>query len=144
MHSRHERESTDSIPQEERFLADGATGLTLGRREGFFGPADSASMASPAEYKMRFRARVATAGQFAVLLKELGDKACLGLFSAADHLGMGHVSGVPPYIYMHKLPALGAKNLTRMGKDQRVHAGPKPRTSSFDGPWRPSPLSEAR
>lgn len=96
--------------KKERFLADGATGLTLGRREEFFSLWRSASMASPAEYKMRFRARVATAGQFAVLLKELGDKACLGLFAAADHLGMGHVSGVPPYIYMHKLPALGAKN----------------------------------
>ncbi|MGY0799080.1 hypothetical protein ACW7G0_08530 [Lysobacter sp. A286] len=29
---------------------------------------------------------------------------CLGLFAAADALGVGHVSGVPPYIYARKLP----------------------------------------
>lgn len=95
--------------KKERFLVDGSAGLTLGRREDFFNLWRSASIASPAEYRMRFRARVATKDQLGFLLKELGDKACLGLFSAADHLGMGHVSGVPPYIYMERLPVLEAQ-----------------------------------
>lgn len=30
-------------------------------------------------------------------------EACIGLFSAADLLGVGHVSGVPPYVYVRKL-----------------------------------------
>lgn len=95
--------------KKERFLTEGRNGLTLGRREEFFNLWRSASMASPAEYRMRFRARVATKDQLGFLLTELGDKACLGLFSAADHLGMGHVSGVPPYIYMERLPVLEAQ-----------------------------------
>lgn len=95
--------------KKERFLVDGSAGITLGRREDFFNLWRSASMASPAENSMRFRARVAMKDQLASLLSALGDKACLGLFSAADHLGMGHVSGVPPYIYMHRLPVLEAQ-----------------------------------
>lgn len=95
--------------KKERFLTEGRTGLTLGRREEFFNLWRSASMASPAEYSMRFRARVAMKDQLATLLRKLGDKACLGLFSAADQLGMGHVSGVPPYIYMQKLPGILAQ-----------------------------------
>lgn len=95
--------------KKERYLVDGRTGVTLGRREEFFNLWRSASMASPAEYSMRFRARVAMKDQLASLLRALGGKACLGLFSAADHLGMGHVSGVPPYIYMHRLPVLEAQ-----------------------------------
>ncbi|RUP27495.1 MAG: hypothetical protein EKK45_14210 [Curvibacter sp.] len=93
----------------EHYLVNGRTGITLGRREEFFSLWRSASMASPAEYSMRFLARVAMKDQLASLLRTLGDKACLGLFSAADHLGMGHVGGVPPYIYMHKLPQLEAQ-----------------------------------
>lgn len=93
----------------ERYLIDGNSGITLARREDFFSLWRSASMTPPAEIGMRFRARVAMNEQLAALLSALGDKACLGLFSAADRLGMGHVSGVPPYIYMPKLPALEAR-----------------------------------
>ena len=95
--------------KKERHLVNGRAGITLGRREEFLNLWRSASRASPAEYSMRFLARVAMTDQLASLLRALGDKACLGLFSAADHLGMGHVSGVPPYIYMHKLPQLEAQ-----------------------------------
>lgn len=95
--------------KKERFLTEGRTGLTIGRREEFLNLWRSASMASPAEYSMRFRARVAIKDQLAALLRALGDKACVGLFTAADQLGMGHVSGVPPYIYMEKLPSIVAK-----------------------------------
>jgi hypothetical protein len=30
-------------------------------------------------------------------------RACLALFAAADALGLGHVRGVPPYVYVQKL-----------------------------------------
>ena len=30
-------------------------------------------------------------------------QACLGLFEAADLLGLGHVSGVPPYVYVSRI-----------------------------------------
>lgn len=94
--------------KKERHLVDGHHGLTLGRRKEFFNQWRSASMTSPAEYRMRFRARVAIKEQFEALLASLGDQACLGLFSAAEQLGMGHVSGVPPYVYLHRLPVLEA------------------------------------
>ncbi len=30
-------------------------------------------------------------------------RACLGLFAAADALRLGFVSGVPPYVYVHRI-----------------------------------------
>ena len=41
------------------------------------------------------------------LLASHPGQACLGLFAAADGLQLGHVSGVPPYIYVPKLPRTG-------------------------------------
>ena len=32
-------------------------------------------------------------------------QACLGLFAAAEALQLGHVKGVPPYVYVPRLPS---------------------------------------
>jgi len=53
---------------------------------------------------MRFTVRVAVQPQLKALLQSDQVQTCLGLFSAADALGVGHVSGVPPYVYVPKLP----------------------------------------
>lgn len=37
--------------------------------------------------------------------------ACLGLFAAADALGLGFVSGVPPYLYVRDLGTASRDNL---------------------------------
>ena len=37
--------------------------------------------------------------------------ACIGLFAAADMLKVGHVSGVPPYLYVRKLSEYSNKNM---------------------------------
>jgi len=93
----------------ERYLLDGPNGLKLARREDFFSLWRSASTTSPAELNMRFRARVSMGTQLDALLNKLEDSACLGLFAAADNLGLGHASGAPPYIYVHRLPVLQAQ-----------------------------------
>ena len=44
--------------------------------------------------------------QQAELLRMLGSgRACLALFAAADALGLGFVSGVPPYVYVQRIQA---------------------------------------
>ena len=42
--------------------------------------------------------------QIPELLQAYPGEACLGLFAAADKLGVGHVSGGPPYVHVPKLP----------------------------------------
>ena len=54
---------------------------------------------------MRFTVRAAVEQQLQGLLQSDRVQTCLALFSAADALGMGHVSGVPPYLYVPKLPS---------------------------------------
>lgn len=53
---------------------------------------------------MRFLIRSPVEQQIRGLLAMHEGEACLGLFAAADALQLGHVSGVPPYIYVPKLP----------------------------------------
>ena len=53
---------------------------------------------------MRFLIRSPAEKQIQELLAKHEGDACLGLFAAADALRLGHVSGVPPYIYLPKLP----------------------------------------
>jgi hypothetical protein len=50
-----------------------------------------------------------------------GPRACLGLFAAAESLGLGFVHGVPPCFYMEKLDraVLGRMGLSPEGAEQR-------------------------
>jgi len=58
---------------------------------------------------MRFLVRGSTQKQIYNLLASHHGESCLGLFWAAEALKLGHVSGVPPYIYVPKLPRPGDK-----------------------------------
>jgi hypothetical protein len=58
---------------------------------------------------MRFLVKGAVPQQLRRLLASHQGEACLGLFAAADALQLGHVSGVPPYVYVQKLPRSGEK-----------------------------------
>ena len=52
---------------------------------------------------MRFLLRGNDSG---ALLQQMlnGDRSCLALFAAADALGFGLVEGVPPHVYVRRLP----------------------------------------
>jgi hypothetical protein len=94
--------------KKERFLVETAAGLTLTRREELFSLWKSASTAFPAELPLRFLVRVAPKTQFQALLGAISDKYCLGLFTAAEQMGLGHVNGAPPYLIMTRLPVMEA------------------------------------
>ncbi len=60
-----------------------------------------------AEIPARFLVRVPVALQMRELLDRAPGERCLGLFAAADALKLGHVSGVPPLVFVRKLPRSG-------------------------------------
>ncbi|GGP22299.1 hypothetical protein GCM10010970_24540 [Silvimonas iriomotensis] len=53
---------------------------------------------------MKFRFPGKRDEQIKSLFAKLKSEACLGFFAAADALNLGHVIGVPPYIYVPTLP----------------------------------------
>lgn len=88
----------------ESFLDESAGHLALIRKAELLHRWRAAAMRRPPEIPVRFLIRASTALQIRELLQAHPDEACLGLFAAADKLGLGHVSGVPPYVYVPKLP----------------------------------------
>ena len=92
----------------EGYLSDSSPHLTLVRREELFRRWDAAAMRSCPEMPCRFLLRAPVPQQIRGLLGRHPEDACLGLFAAADELHIGHVSGVPPYVYVRKLPQVGA------------------------------------
>ncbi len=90
--------------RKEGFLDEYSGALRVVRREELFKRWRAAAMRSSPEIPMRFQVRAAVQKQLKALLQSDQVQTCLGLFSAADALGMGHVSGVPPYVYVPKLP----------------------------------------
>ena len=91
----------------EGYLSDSSPHLKLVRREELFRRWGAAAMRSCPEMPCRFLLRVPVAQQIRGLLGRHPEVACLGLFAAADELNIGHVSGVPPYVYVRKLPQVG-------------------------------------
>lgn len=83
--------------------------LVLVRRAELFRRWRSAVMRPSPELPMRFLIRGSTQQQILGLLASHHEEACLGLFAAADALKLGHVSGVPPYVCVPKLPRPGEK-----------------------------------
>jgi Holliday junction resolvase-like predicted endonuclease len=96
--------------RQERFLDESAGFMVLVRREELFDHWRSAARRRPPEAPMRFLLRSAVQEQIAKLVKAQHGEACVGLFAAADALGLGHVSGVPPYVYVPRLPNIGNKD----------------------------------
>ena len=94
----------------EGYLDDSSRYLTLVRRQELFRRWRSAVMRPPPELPMRFLIRGTLQKQIHGLLASNQVESCLALFGAAEALGLGHVSGVPPYVYVPKLPRAGDKN----------------------------------
>ena len=94
----------------EGFLDDSSRYLVLVRRQELFRRWRSAVMRPSPELPMRFLIRGSVQKQISSLLTGNHGKACLALFGAAEALGLGHVSGVPPYVYVQKLPRPDDKN----------------------------------
>lgn len=88
----------------EGYLDDSSRYLALVRRQDLFRRWRSAAMRPSPELSMKFLIRSPVDQQIQALLAKHEGEACLGLFAAADALRLGHVSGVPPYIYVPKLP----------------------------------------
>lgn len=94
----------------EGYLSESSAYLKLVRREELFRRWSGAAMRSSPEMPCRFLIRAPLAQQVRGLLSKHSEDTCLGLFAAADALGIGHVSGVPPYIYVRKLPHVGGSD----------------------------------
>jgi Holliday junction resolvase len=90
--------------RKEGYLDNSSRNLVLVRRHELFRRWRSAVMRPSPELPMKFLIRSPVEQQIQGLLKKQDGEACLGLFAAADALRIGHVSGVPPYIYVPKLP----------------------------------------
>lgn len=88
--------------KKEGFLEDSSRRLVLVRRAELFRRWRAASLRQSRELPMRFLIRGSIKSQLRDLVSS--HPACLALFAAADALKLGHVAGVPPYIYVPKLP----------------------------------------
>src|SRR5439155_13018548 len=90
--------------REEGFLDESSLRFKLVRRADLFRRWRSAALRSSPEMPMRFLIR----GSAQVQLREVLSRhqACLGLFAAAEALQLGHVKGVPPYVYVPRFPRL--------------------------------------
>lgn len=95
--------------RQEGHLDESAPTLRLVRREELLRRWQAASMRSPLQMPMRFVLKASVEKQLHRLLISDPAKVCLGLFSAAHALGLGHVSGVPPHVYVPRLSRLDDK-----------------------------------
>ena len=131
--------------QREGHLHESAPHLQVVRRPDLFARWQAAALRSGPEAPMRFLLR---GGDVQPKLKQMlkGDQACLGLFAAAEALGFGLVEGVPPHLYVRRLPAglSGWKNIVPVepgeAPDLIVRQAPA-RRSVFRGVVRPRGLA---
>lgn len=87
--------------EREGYRHESAPYLRLVRRADLFSRWQALSARSPREVAMRF---LLPGDRQAQLHRLLGSgRACLALFTAADALRLGFVSGVPPYVYVHRI-----------------------------------------
>jgi hypothetical protein len=88
----------------EGFLHESSQGPCLVRRRELFDRWRAAVIRPAPEMPMRFVLRATVRDQVRDLIAKQSGDACLGLFAAAEALKFGHVSGVPAYVYVPKLP----------------------------------------
>lgn len=88
----------------ERFLWESQEFLTLVRREELFERWSAVAPYGIADVPARFLANIQIEERVQELLDKVEGDACLGLFAAADGLHVGHVSGVPRYISVRRMP----------------------------------------
>ncbi|REE93269.1 helix-turn-helix domain-containing protein [Cupriavidus plantarum] len=84
------------------FLGSGKT-LRLVRREALFDRWKASALRVGPEQPFTYFVTDADEGQRLKFMKRYHREACMGLFAAADAYGLGHVSGVTPYVYVRKL-----------------------------------------
>jgi Holliday junction resolvase len=90
--------------RDDGFLDESYPRLKLVRRSDLFHRWQAAALRSPPEMPMRFLIRGSAQAQLRELVSR--HQACLGLFAAAEALQVGHVKGIPPYVYVPKLQRL--------------------------------------
>jgi len=108
--------------REEAFLHEASSHFKLVRRAELFRRWQAAAFRSPHEVAMRLLIPGAIEKQIKDLLGR--HQACLGLFAAAEKMHLGHVHGIPPYVYVHKLPSPGEhpwKELVPPSPGEKVH-----------------------
>lgn len=88
----------------EGFLDEDSLGPYLVRRKDLFERWRAAVLRPAPEMPLRFVLRAPVREQLHELIAKQSGEACLGLFAAAEELKFGHVSGVPPYVFVPKLP----------------------------------------
>ena len=88
----------------ERFLLESQEFLTLVQREELFERWSSVAPYGTPDVPARFLANIQIEDRVRELLNKVEGDACLGLFAAADGLRVGHVSGVPRYISVRRIP----------------------------------------
>lgn len=131
--------------QLEGYLHESDPSLNLVRREHLFSRWQAAALGRVEEVPMRLLLRGDPQSELRRILQS--GRACLALFAAADALGFGFVSGIPPYVYVQRLkPANIAawKNLVPAGPGEspdlimrRAHAA----QSVFRGIVRPNGMA---
>lgn len=92
--------------QRDGYLHESSSYLQLVRRDALFQQWQSLSLRRPNEVPMRFLLRGSDPRAALRRMLDSG-RACLGLFAAADALGFGFVKGVPPYVYVRSVSAVG-------------------------------------
>lgn len=100
----------------DSFVYESGNHIILVRREELFKRWRAASLRTCPEMPMRLPIRAGAQQQISRFVAHQDGQACIGLFAAADGLGIGHVSGVPPYVCVPRLPRPGdpAKGLESM------------------------------
>lgn len=91
--------------RQESFMDESSSRFKLVRRAELFHRWQAASLRLSREMPMRFLIPASLPQRIHNLVSS--DKACLGLFAAAEALKLGHVHGVPPYVYVRKLSDIG-------------------------------------
>lgn len=86
--------------REEGFVEDSVRGLRLVRRRELFSRWKSAAMRPSPELRMSYLLPGKAEHQLKKVASALDG--CVGIFSAADLLQLGHVSGVSPYVYVKR------------------------------------------
>lgn len=138
--------------QREGFLDEGARRLRLVRRAELFRRWKAVPSSSLPDVPLKLVMQSDVRSQLERLFPP--GRACLGLFAAADELGVGFVSGVPPYVLIDQpsiLPgnpnaADGARNMMRAGPEGPVHLVvriPKAVRSVFRGAVHPRGVASA-
>jgi hypothetical protein len=138
--------------QREGFLDEGARQLRLVRRAELFRRWKAVPSSSLPDVPLKLIMPRDVRSQLEQLFP--AGRACLGLFAAADELGLGFVSGVPPYVLIDHPSILpgnvnaqdGARSMMLAGPGDPVHLVvriPKASRSVFRGMVHPRAIASA-